>query len=279
MRKTSILFVCIMMLIAFFTWTPTANAFPSFYATECAGCHGGAVSGFSPATGSCAGCHAHGTHSGTGTGDINITATPDKLVYAPGETVAVTINGGSGFNGYIRAKLFDQDCSVVTCDTSVTGPHVIDEANNPCPNGDCPVGFGAAGPAGTTTQYPVTILTGIAPSTPGTFTWSASWFGHQSDEGDAAFANWVPSSSNPTHGDEIVTFSFEVVAAPAPECEGDFNGDGDVDESDLSVFSTDFGRTDCGVPTICPGDFNNDGDVDGSDLAIFAADFGRIDCP
>jgi hypothetical protein len=62
-------------------------------------------------------------------------------------------------------------------------------------------------------------------------------------------------------------------------CEGDFDGDGDVDGSDLSVFSADFGRTDCGVPTTCPGDFDNDGDVDGSDLAVFAADFGRTDCP
>ena len=29
----------------------------------------------------------------------------------------------------------------------------------------------------------------------------------------------------------------------------------------------------------CEGDFDGDGDVDGSDLAIFAADFGRTDCP
>ena len=26
-------------------------------------------------------------------------------------------------------------------------------------------------------------------------------------------------------------------------------------------------------------DFNGDGDVDGSDLAVFAEDFGRTDCP
>jgi hypothetical protein len=30
---------------------------------------------------------------------------------------------------------------------------------------------------------------------------------------------------------------------------------------------------------ICEGDFDGDGDVDGSDLAVFAADFGRTDCP
>ena len=29
----------------------------------------------------------------------------------------------------------------------------------------------------------------------------------------------------------------------------------------------------------CEGDFDGDGDVDGSDLAVFAADFGRTDCP
>ncbi len=64
-----------------------------------------------------------------------------------------------------------------------------------------------------------------------------------------------------------------------PECEGDFDGDGDVDGSDLAVFAADFGRTDCYTGGDCPGDFDEDGDVDGSDLAIFAADFGRTDCP
>jgi C1A family cysteine protease len=63
-------------------------------------------------------------------------------------------------------------------------------------------------------------------------------------------------------------------------CEGDFDGDNDVDGSDLAVFATDFGRTDCtGSPDPCEGDFDVDGDVDGSDLAVFAADFGRTDCP
>ena len=64
-----------------------------------------------------------------------------------------------------------------------------------------------------------------------------------------------------------------------PPCEGDFNGDGDVDGSDLAVFAADFGRTDCETEPPCEGDFDGDNDVDGSDLAIFAADFGRTDCP
>ena len=74
-----------------------------------------------------------------------------------------------------------------------------------------------------------------------------------------------------------VTFGV-TTSWPEDLCEGDFEPDGDVDGSDLSVFAADFGRTDCGVPTTCPGDFDNDGDVDGSDLAVFAADFGRTDC-
>ena len=66
-----------------------------------------------------------------------------------------------------------------------------------------------------------------------------------------------------------------------PLCEGDFDGDSDVDGSDLAIFAADFGRTDCNQPSVlpCEGDFDGDGDVDGSDLAIFAEDFGRTDCP
>jgi hypothetical protein len=70
----------------------------------------------------------------------------------------------------------------------------------------------------------------------------------------------------------------ETYASVVPLCEGDFDGDSDVDGSDLSVFAADFGRTDCGTGSPCEGDFEPDGDVDGSDLATFAADFGRTDC-
>ena len=66
---------------------------------------------------------------------------------------------------------------------------------------------------------------------------------------------------------------------PFLECEGDFDGDGDADGTDLATFEADFGRTDCGGGLPCQGDFDNDNDVDGSDLAKFAEDFGRTDCP
>ena len=74
-------------------------------------------------------------------------------------------------------------------------------------------------------------------------------------------------------------FWYTLEARFIEPCEGDFDGDGDVDGSDLAVFAADFGRTDCHTGPICEGDFDSDGDVDGSDLAMFAADFGRTDCP
>ena len=85
----------------------------------------------------------------------------------------------------------------------------------------------------------------------------------------------------------VIDYSYDVVGNRSKKevklenlCEGDFDGDGDVDGSDQAVFAADFGRTDCtGSQDPCEGDFDNDGDVDGSDLAVFAADFGRTDCP
>ena len=67
-------------------------------------------------------------------------------------------------------------------------------------------------------------------------------------------------------------------AVPQNDCPGDFDGDGDVDGSDLATFAADFGRTDCNTGDPCEGDFDGDNDVDGSDLATFATDFGRTDC-
>lgn len=73
--------------------------------------------------------------------------------------------------------------------------------------------------------------------------------------------------------------NVDALSSGMEPCEGDFDGDGDVDGSDLAVFAADFGRTDCDTGEECKGDFDDDGDVDGSDLAVFAADFGRTDCP
>jgi hypothetical protein len=79
--------------------------------------------------------------------------------------------------------------------------------------------------------------------------------------------------------DRIDILEAAVTGSSTVACEGDFDADGDVDGSDLSIFAADFGRTDCSDQSPCEGDFNGDKDVDGSDLAVFAADFGRTDCP
>lgn len=60
--------------------------------------------------------------------------------------------------------------------------------------------------------------------------------------------------------------------------EGDFDGDGDVEGSDLAVFAADFGRSNC-CASPCQGGFDNDCAVNESDLGVFATDFCRGDCP
>ncbi len=63
------------------------------------------------------------------------------------------------------------------------------------------------------------------------------------------------------------------------ECEGDFDGDADVDGTDAAAFKSDFGRNSlvdrCSNVSPCAGDFECDGDVDGGDASIFKGDFGR----
>jgi hypothetical protein len=77
----------------------------------------------------------------------------------------------------------------------------------------------------------------------------------------------------------ICMLVFAISSVAQAQCEGSFEGDGDVDGSNLAVFAADFGRTDCADDPPCEGDFKWDGDVDESDLADFAADFGKADCP
>ena len=65
----------------------------------------------------------------------------------------------------------------------------------------------------------------------------------------------------------------------ACDCEGNFDGDEDVDGDDAFTFKDDFGRSLFQIPcesgNPCSGDFTCDGDVDGDDAFTFKEDFGR----
>jgi hypothetical protein len=74
-----------------------------------------------------------------------------------------------------------------------------------------------------------------------------------------------------------VSANFELGNQLSTGCDCDFDTDGDLDGSDLAVFATNFGRTDCFAGYPCEGDFDNNDDVDGGDLGVFAANFGRTD--
>jgi len=162
----------------------TAGAQSSYFANppgSCTGCHPA-----SPTT--CNGCHAHGVHSSSAKNNINLTAQTDQTEYAPGATVTVTLDGGYR-TGWIRANLYDNTGTLV--DTS-TGP----------------VGLGGG------SGFPVT-LTGPAPAAPGTYTFTAAWYGNAYDAAGATFGpGWTPDPGNANHGEERVpTNSFTVAPA------------------------------------------------------------------
>jgi hypothetical protein len=63
------------------------------------------------------------------------------------------------------------------------------------------------------------------------------------------------------------------------QCQADFDDDGNVYPSDLSVFLGEYGRTDClTTPPPCEADFDDDGNVYPSDLSVFLGEYGRTDC-
>ncbi len=100
----------------------------------------------------------------------------------------VTLDTTRNRGGWIRAKLLDKAAPS-------TNDVAINIASNPCP--DCPYGVG--GVNGITTEYPATLIAN-APSAPGTYTWSAAWYGNPG------------GSSYGSHRDVYAQFTFNVVA-------------------------------------------------------------------
>jgi hypothetical protein len=143
-----------------------AQAYSGYYASNCGGCHAAAT------TTTCNGCHHHGPAS--------LKGTTDKTSYAPGETVSVTISGGSQ-SGWVRAILYDQNNTQVA------------------------ISSGNASGMGHSTTFPA-VLNAPAPTAANTYTWKVAWYGNSYD------------SSSPTasaHGEvSVSTNSFTVAAAP-----------------------------------------------------------------
>ncbi len=124
-----------------------APAYQTYFSSKCAGCHNNDSA-------TCNGCHHHGT--------VNLTAVADKTQYKCGETLAVTLDGGSK-TGWIRAILYNQDGVEVA---RATGP------TNTGDDGGTDI-----------VAFPVTLVA-TAPVGKGVYTWQAAWWGSPYDVGN-----------------------------------------------------------------------------------------------
>ena len=191
-RIFTVLF-CFLALAAFAVWAPGVHAESGFYSTNCGGCH--------TVTSTCNGCHGHGVHSSTAQNDFNLRATANKATYTPGEAMTVTLIGGYR-NGWVRA-LLRNDAGVIVSRSTPAG------SMGGVTTSVLPYTFTLT-PTGTT-------LT--APTTPGTYTYMAAWYGNRYDlaerGGTTTFGpNWTPDPTNTNHGEERVPVTFTVTAAP-----------------------------------------------------------------
>jgi len=189
MKRTTILGICLTAFVAIAAWAPNVLAYSGYYDTNCLDCHG------TPNT--CNGCHAHGVHSSSSKSDINISATPEFTTYNPGDTIVVQVDGGYR-RDWVRVQMWDLDCTAGEC----TQDKVLVQESNMT--------------TGSVAAFPV-ALTATAPTEPGTYTWYAGWYGNKYDKSGAAFGLWIPDPNNSNHGNELVAFTFEVVAAD-PVC-------------------------------------------------------------
>ncbi|RJP17128.1 MAG: hypothetical protein C4520_17560 [Candidatus Abyssobacteria bacterium SURF_5] len=178
-------------------WGSEVTAEPGFFSEKCAGCH-------TNDSATCDGCHSHGVWQDSSRTTVNLTATTDLDRYQPGQTVSVTFSGGYRY-GWIRAILFDENGLEID---RVTGP----------------TGMGDDGTGDPSLQFPV-MLSAPAPSEPGFYTWSASWFGSPFDKDN--------STVFPHTSQNVLTNEFEVFLPPTDLTQIDL-----VSPADLAVVTS-----------------------------------------
>ena len=104
------------------------------------------------------------------------------------------------------------------------------------------------------------------------------------DDNPDKFGITIKDSGGSTHYSnalrQIEAGELKVIIQTAAEaCEGDFDGDGDVDGKDTAVFVSNYGKTNCTEQSPCQGNYDGDDDVDNDDFSVFIKDFGKVDCP
>ena len=160
----------------------TTEAKSSFYGDLCSRCHSGAT-----VENTCDGCHKHGAR--------DFTASTDKAVYAPGEDMTVTVDGGSR-GGWVRVVLYDENGTEVARSTG-------------------PAGMGGGEESSTNTG----ITFGLkASDSSGPHGISVAWWGY--DRGQSA------------HGETSVT-AVEYEVASADLCAGVICDDGNLCTDDV----------------------------------------------
>jgi hypothetical protein len=166
-RKSTILFCFIFAACLFAIASSEAVAKPEFFAANCGACHANDSA-------TCDGCHKHGPK--------NMSATTDLVQYQPGQTVTVMFGGGTE-GGWIGARLYNE--------------YGVEVARSTGPSGS-----GDDGTQNPALEFPVMLSAG-APTVPGWYAWSVSWYGAPYDGGNP--------TSYPLVEENILTNWFEVV--------------------------------------------------------------------
>jgi hypothetical protein len=78
-------------------------------------------------------------------------------------------------------------------------------------------------------------------------------------------------------GLEVAYGSDPLDALSIPYCVADIDRDGNVDNTDMTLFMAEYGGAICS--NSCDGDFDSDGDVDGGDFTLIIKSYGTSGCP